>query len=112
MIDFIKTWTKEEFELYLLIYASQANFFESEQELDFIESKFKKENIHRIHKQVKELNDYYRCQIIIDFIKSNDYSQNELDNILLQIKEIFNSDGAFDMLEQQSLYMLEKLLKV
>ena len=50
-------------------------------------------------------------KIIIDHIKENDYSQEELDGILLQIKEIFDSDGSFDMIEQQSFYMLEKLLK-
>ena len=43
MLDFIKKWTKEEFKLYLLIYASQANLFESDEELDFIKSKFEKD---------------------------------------------------------------------
>ena len=112
MLDFIRKWTKEEFKLYLLIYASQSNLFESDEELEFIESKFNKDKIHKIHKEVEKLNDYYRCQIIIDFIKLNNFSQDELDNILLSIKEIFNSDGSFDMIEQQSFYMLEKLLKI
>ena len=112
MIDFVKEWTKKEFELYLLIYAAQANLFESDEELDFIEAKYNKEDIIKINKQVKSLNDYHRCQIIIDFIKSNVYSQKELDTILLQIKEVFDSDGSFDMIEQQSFYMLEKLMKV
>ena len=111
MLDFIKNWTKEEFKLYLLIYAAQANLFESEEEIDFIKSKFNREKINKINKEVKNLNDYHRCQIIIDYIKQNDYSQEELDAILLQIKKIFDSDGSFDMIEQQSFYMLEKLLK-
>ena len=112
MLDFTKKWTKEEFKLYLLIYASQANLFESEEELALIESMFSKDMIHEIHKKVKKLNDYHRCQIIIDYIKYNNYSQDELDEILIQVKEVFNSDGSFDIIEQQSFYMLEKLLKV
>ena len=111
MLDFIKKWTKEEFKLYLLIYASQANLFESDEELDFIKSKFEKDTIHKIHKEVEKLNDYHRCQIIIDFIKLHNFSQDELDDILSKIKKIFNSDGSFDIIEQQSFYMLEKLLK-
>ena len=71
MIDFIKTWSKEEFKLYLLIYAAQANLVEEEEEFDSIEAKFNKDDINRIYKDVKKLNDFHRCQIIIDFIKSN-----------------------------------------
>ena len=111
MIEFIETWNKEDFKLYLLIYASQANFFESEEEMDIIESKFNKDDVDRIYKQVKKLNDYHRCQIIIDYISKNHLTQDELDSYLLEINEIFNSDGSFDILEQQSFYMLKKLLK-
>ena len=82
MIDFINTWTKENFKLYLYIYASQANLFESEEEIELIRSKFKNDEIEKIHKQVKNLNDYYRCQIIIEYIKKQSYTQLELDNII------------------------------
>tara|TARA_B100001540_G_C15628217_1_gene560885 strand:- start:446 stop:784 length:339 start_codon:yes stop_codon:yes gene_type:complete len=112
MIDFIKTWSKEEFKLYLLIYAAQANLVEEEEEFDSIEAKFNKDDINRIYKDVKKLNDFHRCQIIIDFIKSNNFNQEELDNLLLEVEEVFKSDGKFDTMEQQSFYMLKKLLKV
>tara|TARA_B100001250_G_scaffold122062_1_gene103575 strand:- start:315 stop:653 length:339 start_codon:yes stop_codon:yes gene_type:complete len=111
MIDFIKTWSKEEFKLYLLIYAAQANLVEEEEELESIESKFSKDDINRIYKNVKNLNDFHRCQIIIDFIKSNDFNQDELDGMLLEVEQVFKSDGKFDVMEQQSFYMLKKLLK-
>ena len=112
MLDFIKKWTKEEFKLYLLIYAAQSNFIESKEELEFIDSKFDKNTIYQIHEEITGLNDYQRSQIIIDFIKLHNFSQDELDNILLKIKEIYNSDGSFDIVEKQSFYMLEKLLKL
>ena len=58
MIDFIKTWSKEEFKLYLLIYAAQANLVESDEELDFIKSKFDSQTIDSIYQNVKDLNDF------------------------------------------------------
>ena len=109
-MDF-KNWTKEEFKAYLLIYAAQSNFNESEEEIDFIESKFDSDLIHRVSKQVKGLNDYERIEIVTGYIKLHDFSQDELDNILREIKEIYHSDGKFDSIEQSIFSMLEKLLK-
>ena len=111
MTDF-KNWTKEEFKVYLLIYTAQSNFIETDEELEFIESKFDKSIIDKIHGEVTELSDYQKSQIIIDFIKLHNFSQDDLDNILIQIKEICNADGSFDMMERQTFFMLEKLLKV
>ena len=67
----IKTgnWTQEEFKVYLLIYAAQTNFIETEEELEFIESRFNKDVINKIRKEIKNINDYQRVQIIIDYIK-------------------------------------------
>ena len=103
-------WTKEEFKAYLLIYAAQTNFIEAEEELEFIETRFNKDVINKIRKEIKDLNDYQRVQIIIDYIKFHDYSQNDLDNILLEIKELYKSDGVYDTLEKSIYFMLEKLL--
>ena len=112
MIDFIQNWSKEDFKLYLLIYAAQVDYLESDEEFNIIKSKYKQDDIDRIYKDIKNLNDYHRCQIIIDFIAFNHLNQNELDTIHSEVKEIFISDGSFDMVEQQSFYMLKKLLKI
>ena len=109
-MDF-KNWTKEEFKAYLLIYAAQSNFNESEEEIDFIESKFEPELISRVNKEIKNLNDFDKISIVTDYIKIHDFSQDELDNLLLEIKEIYHSDGKFDSIEQSIFSMLKKLLK-
>ena len=62
-MDF-KNWTKEEFKAYLLIYAAQSNFNESEEEIDFIESKFEPELISRVNKDIKNLNDFDKISIV------------------------------------------------
>ena len=105
-------WTKEEFKVFLLLFAAQTNFIETQEEIEYIESKFPNEIINRTRKEINKLNDYQKSEIIVNQIKSNEYVQSDLDEILLEIKELYKSDGVFDSLEQSMLAMLEKLLKV
>ena len=105
-------WTKEEFKAFLLLFAAQTNFIETQEEIEYIESKFPNEIINRTRKEINKLNDYQKSEIIVNQIKSNKYVQSDLDEILLEIKELYKSDGVFDSLEQSMFSMLEKLLKV
>ena len=105
-------WTKEEFKAFLLLYAAQTNFIETQEEIEYIESKFPNEIINRTRKEINKLNDYQKSEIIVNQIKSNEYVQSDLDEILVEIKELYKSDGVFDSLEQSMFSMLEKLLKV
>tara|TARA_B110000263_G_C15014373_1_gene376594 strand:- start:93 stop:431 length:339 start_codon:yes stop_codon:yes gene_type:complete len=105
-------WTKEEFKAFLLLFAAQTNFIETQEEIEYIESKFPNEIINRTRKEINKLNDYQKSEIIVNQIKSNEYVQSDLDEVLLEIKELYKSDGVFDSLEQSMFSMLEKLLKV
>ena len=105
-------WTKEEFKAFLLLFAAQTNFIETQEEIEYIESKFPNEIINRTRKEINKLNDYQKSEIIVNQIKSNEYVQSDLDGILLEIKELYKSDGVFDSLEQSMFAILEKLLKV
>ncbi len=105
-------WTKEEFKAFLLLYAAQTNFIETQEEIEYIESKIPDEIINKIRKEINKLNDYQKSEIIVNQIKSNHYVQKDLDKILAEIKELYKSDGVFDSIEQSMLAMLEKLLKV
>ena len=105
-------WTKEEFKAFLLLYAAQTNFFETQEEIEFIESRFPNEIINKIRKETDKLNDYEKSKIIINQIKSNEYTQSDLDEILAEIKELYKSDGVFDSLEQSIFSMLNRLLKI
>ena len=111
MIEYLK-WTKEEFKAFLLLYAAQTNFIETQEEIEYIESKLSDEIINKIRKEINKLNDYQKSEIIDDQIKSNQYVQTDLDKILAEIRELYKSDGVFDSLEQSMFAMLEKLLKV
>ena len=103
-------WTKEEFKAFLLLFAAQTNFIETQEEIEYIESKFPNEIINRTRKEINKLNDYQKSEIIVNQIKSNEYVQSDLDEILLEIKELYKSDGVFDSLEQSMFSILEKIL--
>ena len=105
-------WTKEEFKAFLLLYAAQTNFIETQEEIEYIESKLPDEIINKIRKEINKLNDYQKSEIIVNQIKSNEYVQSDLDEILLEIKELYKSDGVFDSLEQSIFSMLNRLLKI
>ena len=104
--------TKEEFKAFLLLFAAQTNFIETQEEIEYIESKFPNEIINRTRKEINKLNDYQKSEIIVNQIQFYKYKQSDLDGILLEIKALYKSDGVFDSLEQSMLAMLEKLLKV
>ena len=105
-------WTKEEFKAFLLLYAAQTNFIETQEEIEYIESRFPNEIINKIRKKINKLNDYQKSEIIVNQIKSNEYVQSDLDEILVEIKELYKSDGVFDSLEQSIFSMLNRLLKI
>ena len=42
----------------------------------------------------------------------NDYNQDQLDNMLKQVKEVYLVDGKFDQYEQSIFNMLTKIMKV
>ena len=102
---------KNEFEAFLLIYAAQTNFIESEEEIAFIESKFSANVINMVKSKIKSLNDYQRLDFITKYIKNNNYDNQEIESILLDIKRIYNSDGVFDRIEKTIYNSLKKLLR-
>ena len=66
----------------------------------------------KIKEQTDDLNDYQRSQIITEYIKMNDYNQDQLDKMLKQVKEVYLVDGKFDQYEQSIFNMLTKIMKV
>ena len=105
-------WTENEFRAYLFLYAADSNFEYHAAEKSFIESKFDSEILKKIKEQTDDLNDYQRSQIITEYIKINDYSQEQLDDMLKQLKEVYQVDGKFDQYEQSIFNMLTKIMKV
>ena len=103
------SWTKDEFNAYILIYAAQTNFIETDEEKDFIESRIDKTIIDKIHKEIKKDNDYQKIQKIMAYVDQNQYGKDDLDKILSEIKDMYLCDGDFDSTEQAIYYSLKKI---
>tara|TARA_Y100001935_G_C16856519_1_gene291177 strand:- start:52 stop:393 length:342 start_codon:yes stop_codon:yes gene_type:complete len=112
MTNIVTGWTEESFKAYLLVYASQSNQIETEDEKDFIESNFDNNLLKKVYKEIKNDNDYDRIQKILSFVKEKEYSNDDLKKILDELKNMYLCDGSFDMAEQMIFNSLKKLLKV
>ena len=100
MKKFNTNWTKEELKIYILIYCANADFSESKFEIDLIKSKIQTSNFEKIHDEFKKDNDYQSIQKIQLSFKEHGYTNDEIENLFRDIKELFLSDEKYDILEQ------------
>ena len=89
MEDIKLSWTKDEFLAYLIIYAAQINQIETEEEKEFIESRFDSKTLKKIYKEINSDNDYQRIQKVMVYTYQKNYLSHDLDNLLKEIKENF-----------------------
>lgn len=104
-------WTRPEFKAYLMSYAAQANFFESEEEKEEIIRLFSGETYKRVHKELEKDNDYQSLQKIMYNIEKFQYSKDDLDKLVADIRHLFDADGTKDILEENMLFALKKLFR-
>ena len=111
MKEITTEWTRPEFKAYLMMYAANANYFESEDELEIIHKFVSNDAYKLIHREFEKDNDYQSIQKIIFNLEKFEYSKDELNELVDDIKALFNADGEFDLLESNMLLALKKLLK-
>ena len=104
-------WTKKELKAYLLFYCANADFIETEEEKELIQSKIKEDKLNKIYKEFKNDNDYQRIQKIQSTIEDKEYSQSEIDSLILDITNLFLSDGKYDQLEENIFLGLKRILR-
>lgn len=105
-------WTKEEFKAYLLLYAANANYFETEAEKDRILLMVDPLTYKRIHRELDQDNDYQSIQKILSNIEKFHYSKEDLNDLIDDITRVFDANGTHDLLEDEMLMALKKLFKV
>ena len=106
------SWTKEEFLAYLFIYAAQINQIETNEEKEFIESRFDATILKKIYKEINNDNDYQRIQKVMVYTYQENYLSQDLDILLKEIKELLICDGKFDATEQALYHYLKKIFKI
>ena len=105
-------WSKDEFLAYLLIYAAQINQIETEEEKEFIESRFDSKILKNIYKEINSDNDYQRIQKVMVYTYQNNFLSQDLEDLLKEIKELLLCDGKFDVTEQALFHYLKKIFHI
>ena len=103
-------WTKDELVAYILLYAANSNFIEDNHERNEIIAKVDMQTFQKIHDEFDADNDYQSIQKIINGLEAHNYSKEDLENLFLDIKMMFLSDGEYDILEQNMMMQLKKIL--
>ena len=106
------TWSYDQFKAYLLIFAAESNQVITKEEKDYIEAQFDSLLIKTVQKEINKDNDFQRIQKIMAYIEQNNLSKTDLDELLKEIYNIYQSDGKFDLIEQGVFQFLEKLFKI
>ena len=110
MKEFDTNWTKEELKIYLLIFCADANFSESKAETAFIKSKTHGNSFEKIHDEFDKDNDYQSIQKIRLTLEKQGYLKEDRDRLFNEVKELFLSDGKYDILEQNLFRGLNHIL--
>jgi hypothetical protein len=108
---FATNWTKKEFKAYVLLYAAHANFFETEEEKEIILSLVDPLLYKEIHRELDRDNDYQSIQKILYNFEKYNYSKESLHLLIEDIELVFDADRHHDVLEDNFLIGLKKLLK-
>ncbi|MDO1500621.1 hypothetical protein Q2T40_10810 [Winogradskyella maritima] len=104
-------WTKDELVAYVLLYAAHSDFKEDNHERNVIISKVDMQTFQKIHDEFDADNDYQSIQKIMAGMEAHNFSKEDSNILLAEIKALLFSDGEFTLNEQQLLRSLNNLLK-
>ena len=104
-------WSKEELVAYILLYAANSDYQESNTERNVIISKVDMQTFQKIHDEFDADNDYQSIQKIMASVEAHHYSQEDLSQLFADLKTMFFSDGDYDVLEQNLMLFLKKILQ-
>ncbi|MDR1345541.1 MAG: hypothetical protein LBK03_02425 [Bacteroidales bacterium] len=105
-----ETWTKEEFLTYVMLYAANADSHISAKEQKIIGTKAGEDIFEKMREQFETDSDYDSLQNIIAYKNKYLQSENDVADILREVKSIFFTDNVFSDYEQQVVFLIEKLL--
>ncbi len=104
-------WTRDELVAYILLYAAHSDFKESNKERNIIISKVDMNTFQEIHDEFDLDNDYQSIQKILVGLKQHNYTNEDIDLLLEDIRALFFSDGDFDVTEQNMMLFLKRIFK-
>lgn len=106
------SWTKDEFKTYVLIYAMNANYIESRDQVEEIREKVSDGTLYKkMHREFEKDNDYQALNKMEEAFNALEYSKDDLDSLFKEINELFMLDGHFESTELEVLLALKHIFK-
>jgi len=106
----LTNWTKDELNVYILLYAAKVDYEITIEEKEKIIEKYSIETYSKLFDEIKLDNDYASIDKIKNAIKQLDLSNAEIEESMQDVKIIFEADGKFDSIEKGVYNVLNKVL--
>lgn len=110
MEEIATNWTNEEFKAYVLLYAARCDYEESDDEMKIVHALINEGSFHKIHKEIEHDNDFVSMQKIMFNLDKFHYTKDDADLLLNEIRELFMSGHNFNILENNMLLCLSRIL--
>ncbi len=104
-------WTYDDFRAYLFIYCSFADHIQVNAERAEIRRKVGDTMFFTYQRMIEDDDDDTSSYKIKTYIRNNNMTQEEVDSLLQEVKDIFLCDGEFHKLEKRQFGSLSKLLQ-
>ena len=105
------SWTKEEFQAYVLLYVAHSDYVLKEREKGLILKKVDRESYRNVIEELQGDNDYQSIQKILSSLKKHEYSDADIDMLFQDIKAVFLADETFSRIEQNLFLGLKRVLR-
>ena len=104
-------WSSNEFRVYLLLYAANADFELKEEEKQLILSKAKMAEYLHIHKIFENDSDFEKIETILLFRQQFYPTEQDIERLIKEIAQLLKSDKEYNLYERNFFGMLQKLLR-
>ena len=103
-------WNQDEFLAFLLIYASHVDIEFSEEEKNKIKTIVDEETFDELYAQFVDMSDYKALETILSYKGLYYPTIDRRTELMHHLKELFEADGDFSIMEKELLVFLEKLM--
>lgn len=106
----LENWTREEFMAFTLLYAASADFEVSDDERQNIKQIAGEAEMAKAEANLSSLNDYKAIQAILGYKEQYYATEEDKDQLLFDLRVLFESDDEYEINEQNMMRALKKLL--
>ncbi len=104
------TWNQNEFLAFSLLYAAHVDIDFSEEEKEQIKTLVDEDTYNKLYAEFMNMSDYKSLEIILSYKGLYFPTSDRKNELLSQMKTLFEADGDFSIMEKELLLFLEKLM--